>query len=130
MVRKGSSVRVRQRALMKSLLLQGFRRSRSVVARRCWVRAGSEVRTHQVQTCQLRCVWDRSARGRCGRRAREKVMDQLELPLANEPSSEYLTIAEASRRVRCCERTIRRAIESGALRAGRIRGERGSRGGF
>lgn len=60
---------------------------------------------------------------------------QLELPFAGTPPSspfppEYLTIAEAAERVRCCERTIRRAIDSGALRAGRIRGERGSRGGF
>ncbi len=60
---------------------------------------------------------------------------QLELPLAGAlPSSaaafEYLTIAEAAQRVRCCERTIRRAIDTRALRAGRIRGERGSRGGF
>jgi excisionase family DNA binding protein len=59
---------------------------------------------------------------------------QLELPLAGAPPSpvvaEYLTIAEAAERVRCCERTIRRAIESGALRAGRIRGARDSRGGY
>jgi excisionase family DNA binding protein len=60
---------------------------------------------------------------------------QLELPLAGAvaspvPAFEYLTIAEAAQRVRCCERTIRRAIDSGALRAGRIRGDRGSRGGF
>ena len=59
---------------------------------------------------------------------------QLELPFAasNEPplAVEFLTIAEAARRVRCCERTIRRAIESGVLRAGRVRSGRGSRGGF
>jgi len=53
---------------------------------------------------------------------------QLELPLAS--SCEYLTIAEAAVRVRCCERTIRRAIDSGALRAGRVHGERSSRGGY
>lgn len=60
--------------------------------------------------------------------------DQLELPLAasTEPqlAVEYLTIAEAARRVRCCERTIRRAIDSGVLRAGRVHGGHGSRGGF
>jgi excisionase family DNA binding protein len=55
---------------------------------------------------------------------------QLQLPLDTPPSSEYLTIAEAAERVRCCERTIRRAIDSGALRAGRVRGERDSRGGY
>lgn len=61
-------------------------------------------------------------------------MDQLELSFATatEPrfDVEYLTIAEAARRVRCCERTVRRAIDSGELRAGRIRGKGGSRGGF
>ncbi|MBA2635062.1 MAG: helix-turn-helix domain-containing protein [Chloroflexi bacterium] len=60
--------------------------------------------------------------------------DQLELPFvaSAEPqlAVEYLTIAEAARRVRCCERTIRRAIDSGVLRAGRVRSGRGSRGGF
>jgi excisionase family DNA binding protein len=58
----------------------------------------------------------------------------LQLPEDHDPPEaaavEYLTIAEAARRVRCCKRTIRRAIDSGALRAGRIRGARGSRGGF
>jgi excisionase family DNA binding protein len=61
------------------------------------------------------------------------ALGQLELSPADGPGGpvgEYLTIAEAARRVRCCERTIRWAIDSGALRAGRIRGERGSRGGF
>jgi hypothetical protein len=32
--------------------------------------------------------------------------------------------------VRCCERTIRRATDSGALRAGRIHAVDGKRGGF
>jgi excisionase family DNA binding protein len=54
----------------------------------------------------------------------------LQLPLDSPPSCEYLTIAEAAERVRCCERTIRRAIDSGALRAGRVRGERDSRGDY
>jgi excisionase family DNA binding protein len=61
-------------------------------------------------------------------------MDQLELPLdaVTVPfvGAEYLTIAESARRVRCCERTIRRAIDAGDLRAGRIRGRGGSRGGY
>ena len=48
----------------------------------------------------------------------------------NAPELSFLTIAEAARRVRCCERTVRRAIDSGALRAGRIGGARGSRGGY
>jgi len=62
-------------------------------------------------------------------------MDQLSLPLSSDSSArferpEFLTIAEAARRVRCCERTIRRAIDSGDLRAGRVRGRAEARGGF
>ena len=55
---------------------------------------------------------------------------QLSFGEAEPVVAEYLTVAEAARRVRCCERTIRRAIDSGALRAGRIRGDRGRRGGW
>jgi len=61
------------------------------------------------------------------------VITQLELPIAQASprfTVEYLTIAEAARRVRCCERTIRRAIDGGALRAGRVPGDRGARGGW
>jgi excisionase family DNA binding protein len=54
-------------------------------------------------------------------------MTQLPLPLDSGDDA-YLTVAEAAERLRCCERTIRRAIESGALRAGRIRGGARSRG--
>ena len=61
-------------------------------------------------------------------------MEQLELPWPDDQGArrdvEFLTIAEAAKRVRCCERTIRRAIDSGTLRAGRVRGAEGSRGGF
>jgi excisionase family DNA binding protein len=60
-------------------------------------------------------------------RAREVAMTQLPLPFP-DGRDEYLTVAEAAVRLRCCERTIRRAIESGALRAGRVRGGRVSRG--
>ena len=51
---------------------------------------------------------------------------------AEEPrfTADYLTIAEAARRVRCCERTIRRAIDSGELRADRVRGGGSKRGGY
>jgi len=58
---------------------------------------------------------------------------QLQFPdAAIEPrlGAEYLTIAEAAQRVRCCERTIRRAIDGGSLRAGRVRGDTGNRGGW
>ncbi len=54
--------------------------------------------------------------------------DVHQLDLLADPAGEFLTIAEAARRVRCCERTIRRAVDSGALRAGRVRASRGSRG--
>ncbi|MCW3010789.1 MAG: DNA-binding protein [Solirubrobacterales bacterium] len=58
---------------------------------------------------------------------------QLEFPFdprttAGDPA--FLTIAEAAARVRCCERTIRRAIDTGALRAGVVRRERGGRGAY
>nr|WP_295375868.1 hypothetical protein [Pseudoxanthomonas sp.] len=43
---------------------------------------------------------------------------------------EFLTIAEAAKRVRYCERTIKRAIDGGTLRAGHIRGAEGLCGGF
>ncbi|MEA2492167.1 MAG: Helix-turn-helix domain [Thermoleophilaceae bacterium] len=61
--------------------------------------------------------------------------EQLGLDLTtdgDEPrfTVEYLTIAEAARRIRCCERTIRRAIDSGELKAGRVRGGGSKRGGF
>ena len=59
-------------------------------------------------------------------------MTQFELPfdddLVPEASSPgYLTIAEAAKIVRCYERTIRRAIDRGALRAGRVRGANAAR---
>jgi excisionase family DNA binding protein len=59
-------------------------------------------------------------------------MAQLSLPFSDPPPDDrvYLTIAEAADRTRCCERTIRRAIDRGALRAGRVRGANGARGGF
>lgn len=61
-------------------------------------------------------------------------MEQLHLTpepdQRDAPALPFLTIAEAARQVRCCERTVRRAIDSGALRAGRIGGARGSRGGY
>ena len=59
-------------------------------------------------------------------------MAQLSLPFSQPSRDEpaYLTIAEAADRTRCCERTIRRAIDRGALRAGRVRGANGARGGY
>lgn len=49
-------------------------------------------------------------------------------PEASSPG--YLTIDEAAERVRYHERTIRRAIDRGALRAGRVRGANAARGAF
>jgi excisionase family DNA binding protein len=54
----------------------------------------------------------------------------FDVPGDPAPTPEFLTIAEAAQCVRCCERTIRRAIDSGALRAGRICAADGKRGGF
>src|SRR4051794_10852662 len=71
--------------------------------------------------------WLRIGCGNIAARAREGAMTQLPLPFP-EGGDEYLTVAEAALRLRCCERTIRRAIECGELRAGRVRGGRGSRG--
>ena len=56
--------------------------------------------------------------------------EQLSFDVPGAAAPEFLTIAEAAQRVRCCERTIRRAIDSGALRAGRIHAVDGKRGGF
>jgi excisionase family DNA binding protein len=60
------------------------------------------------------------------------MQEQLSFDVPGDPSPppEFLTIAEAARRVRCCERTIRRAIDRLALRAGRIHAVDGKRGGF
>jgi excisionase family DNA binding protein len=57
----------------------------------------------------------------------EIAMAQMPLPFSSGDDA-YLTVAEAAARLSCCERTIRRAIESGALRTGRIRGGHRSRG--
>ena len=54
----------------------------------------------------------------------------FDVPGDASPTPEFLTIVEAAQRVRCCERTIRRAIDGGALRAGRIHAVDGKRGGF
>lgn len=69
--------------------------------------------------------------GHVSSRAPWEMTSQLELPFTYDGprfAVEYLTIAEAAQRVRCCERTIRRAIDSGTLPAGRVRGAQGSRG--
>jgi excisionase family DNA binding protein len=64
--------------------------------------------------------------------ATDSWMAQLSLPFSDLPPDHpaYLTIAEAADRTRCCQRTIRRAIDRGALRAGRVRGANGARGGY
>lgn len=54
--------------------------------------------------------------------------EPLQLDLLVDEAGCYLTIAEAAQRVRVCERTIRRAIASGELRAGRARAASRSRG--
>src|SRR5688572_16728270 len=126
MVRKGSPVRVRQRALREVPAIAG---ASCVKASFRGIPAGSVLGPESGPSGSF-WVPSRQEFTDCGRLGRLGDMTtQLELPLAGAGASpasglEYLTIAEAARRVRCCERTIRRAIDSGALRAGRIRGER------
>lgn len=56
-------------------------------------------------------------------------MTQLPLPF-DEPDHgpAFLTIAEAAEQLQVCERTVRRAIDAGVLRAARVRGTRAERG--
>lgn len=61
-------------------------------------------------------------------RMRDDARPTVQLDLFADEAGIYLTIAEAARRVRCCERTIRRAVDSGTLRAGRVRASKLSRG--
>jgi excisionase family DNA binding protein len=59
-------------------------------------------------------------------------MAQLSFPMPDDGRSggrsEYVTVAEAAAELHCHERTIRRAIDRGALRAGRVRGANAARG--
>jgi excisionase family DNA binding protein len=55
-------------------------------------------------------------------------MVQLSFPMPDGGRPEYLTVAEAAAELHCHERTIRRAIDRGALRAGRVRGANAARG--
>ena len=59
-------------------------------------------------------------------------MTQLPLPFdAGEPDHgprTFLTIAEAAEQLQVCERTVRRAIDAGVLRAARVHGTRAERG--
>jgi excisionase family DNA binding protein len=64
-------------------------------------------------------------------------MVQLPLPFPPDadggrpqPDLDYLTVAQAAERLHCHERTIRRAIDRGALRAGRVRGVNAARGSY
>ena len=58
-------------------------------------------------------------------------MTQLPLPFDSGDAAEgptFLTIAEAAAQLQVCERTVRRAIDAGVLRAARVRGTRAERG--
>ena len=56
-------------------------------------------------------------------------MTQLPLPFdAPDDAPAFLTIAEAAEQLQVCERTVRRAIDAGVLRAARVRGTRAERG--
>src|SRR4051794_26180458 len=117
MVRKGSPVRVRKRALREDPASAG---SSSLTGKTATELAGQ----YRVRNSGL-IEWQRAYSGPFGaghavRRAL-RCVEQLQLSLSERPAAaELLTIAEAARRVRCCERTIRRAIDSGALCAGKI----------
>lgn len=58
-------------------------------------------------------------------------MVQLSFPMPDDGRSggrsAYVPVAEAAQELRCHERTIRRAINRGALRAGRVRGANAAR---
>lgn len=57
-------------------------------------------------------------------------MTQLPFSFPPQDGAEpaFLTVAEAAARLRVCERTIRRAIDAGNLRAARVRGTASERG--
>ncbi len=58
-------------------------------------------------------------------------MTQLPLPFDSDDPGRgptFLTIAEAAEKLQVCERTVRRAIDAGVLRAARVRGTRAERG--
>ena len=138
MVRKGSSVRVRWRASGEGPANAGLLLLLGSVVRRApgqyrgstrgseRVRIGRRLRKLGGGDSATRATWavERSPRHGSARTATRR----RHRPVRRSPST--LTIAEAARRVRCCERTIRRAIDAGDLRAGRIRGRGGSRGGY
>ncbi len=89
------------------------------------------MRSSEVRPGPLRAAAGGVCRARPLPRAEAIILAQLEFPFdqrAADPA--YLTIAEAAARVRCCERTVRRAIDTGALRAGVVRRERGGRGAY
>src|SRR4051812_429795 len=134
MVRKGSPVRVRQRALR---VLPASAANPEPFAARASSLVGPQWVRNRDAWCPVESTRGRRlvhARGRSGApRATDLVVAQLSLPFASEPSDprpDYLTIAEAAASLRCCERTIRRAIARGALRAGKVRGGEGSRGAY
>jgi excisionase family DNA binding protein len=92
---------------------------------------GSETRSFRVRSGPVK---DREVRGwpRGGRtvhRLREHGPALLSDPGRGRPGGrpDYVTVAEAAAELHCHERTIRRAIDRGALRAGRVRGARSRR---
>src|SRR5688500_1558814 len=106
MVRKGSPVRVRQRALREVPAIAG---TSCVKARVLGSAAGSVLGPESGPSGSFRVVL-RPRFTDCGRPVRPGDMaTQLELPVVGAVASpasalEYLTIAEAAERVRCCER--------------------------
>src|SRR5215207_2917728 len=128
---KGSGVRVPPSALREVPASSGFP---SLAPDRVpghwvryWVRNEGPVRSTRVASAGARCAPARSSR------AEHTMRGQLTFDLPDDgaqPAVAFRTIAEAAAPVRCCERTIRRAIDSGALRAGRVAAVEGQRGGY
>src|SRR5262249_754391 len=138
------SVRVRWRALGEGPANAGSFSSTGPVAGRhrvSWRVCYSGFFGFARMTLERNWEGGKPALARHGEKRRAPTMSQMSLsqlpddqppPRSPRPSrpGEYLTIAEAAEAVRCCERTIRRAIDNGDLRAGKVRSQDGHRGGF
>src|SRR4051812_20596527 len=117
MVRKGSPVRVRQRALREDPASAGSFSLTGASSRdvRGWHRVSYRVSYGPFKSISapflgpFRPDWAGQLGARCGKGSPAAPctgMDHLQLTLDAPRDEEFLTIAEAAARVRCCERTI------------------------
>jgi excisionase family DNA binding protein len=135
LVMKGSGVRVPSSAPPKSAARPRFSRSGAERVRRhwvrYWVRKRGSLASRQVPSGAFGAGAILRPRPSLG--PEDTMDDQLTFGVVGDggasPPPAFLTIAEAAKRVRCCERTIRRAIDNGALRAGTVPAVVGTRGG-